>query len=120
MVRHKVKPGITGLWQVESRDDPSFADYERCDVFYVENWSVRLDLMILLQTLLEVLKRATSLLRKSKASEELLTVTVPVLVTQDRPSLSAVSGSMPRSKTAASHPKMESDREPIAAGPARN
>ena len=56
----RVKPGMTGLWQVESRDDPSFADYERCDLFYVENWSVRLDLMILAQTFAEVAKRATA------------------------------------------------------------
>lgn len=60
LTRHRVKPGITGLWQVESRDDPSFADYERCDLFYVENWSIRLDVMILLQTVIEVAKRATS------------------------------------------------------------
>ena len=58
--RHRVKPGITGLWQVESRDDSSFADYERCDVFYVENWSVRLDLMIILQTLFEVGRHAVA------------------------------------------------------------
>ena len=63
LVRHRVKPGITGLWQVESRDDPSFADYERCDVFYVENWSVRLDLMIVFQTLVEVGRRAVARLR---------------------------------------------------------
>jgi exopolysaccharide biosynthesis polyprenyl glycosylphosphotransferase len=119
LVRHKVKPGITGLWQVESRDDPSFADYERCDVFYVENWSVRLDLMILLQTLLEVLTRATSLLRGSKTSEVQSASSVAT-ASQDRPSLSAVSGSMPRSKTAPTHQNVESDREPIAAGPARN
>jgi exopolysaccharide biosynthesis polyprenyl glycosylphosphotransferase len=58
LLRHRVKPGMTGLWQVESRDNPSFADYERCDVFYVENWSVRLDLMIMAQTFVEVGKRA--------------------------------------------------------------
>lgn len=58
LMRHRVKPGITGLWQVESRDSPSFADYERCDVFYVENWSVQLDLAILLQTVGEVARRA--------------------------------------------------------------
>lgn len=62
LMRHRVKPGITGLWQVESRDDPSFADYERCDVFYVENWSVRLDLMIIVQTFAEVLNRAGGML----------------------------------------------------------
>ena len=58
LLRHRVRPGMTGLWQVESRDNPSFADYERCDVFYVENWSVRLDLMIMAQTVIEVGKRA--------------------------------------------------------------
>lgn len=57
-LRHRVRPGMTGLWQVESRDNPSFADYERCDVFYVENWSVRLDLMIMAQTVVEVGRRA--------------------------------------------------------------
>jgi exopolysaccharide biosynthesis polyprenyl glycosylphosphotransferase len=65
MLRHLVRPGITGLWQVESRDSPSFADYERCDVFYVENWSVQLDLAILLQTAGTVAQRATNLLRKN-------------------------------------------------------
>jgi exopolysaccharide biosynthesis polyprenyl glycosylphosphotransferase len=58
LIRHQVRPGITGLWQVESRDSPSFADYERCDVFYVENWSVQLDLAILLETVGEVVRRA--------------------------------------------------------------
>ena len=66
LLRHRVKPGITGLWQVESRDAPSFADYERCDVFYVENWSVRLDLMIIFQTLIEVGRRAVALLGGGK------------------------------------------------------
>jgi exopolysaccharide biosynthesis polyprenyl glycosylphosphotransferase len=69
LMRHRVKPGITGLWQVESRDDPSFADYERCDVFYVENWSVRLDLMIIVQTFAEVLSRAAGMLKGSDSAE---------------------------------------------------
>ena len=69
MLRHLVRPGITGLWQVESRDSPSFADYERCDVFYVENWSVQLDLAILLQTFGAVVKRATSLFDRSSEDD---------------------------------------------------
>ena len=69
LMRHRVKPGITGLWQVESRDDPSFADYERCDVFYVENWSVRLDLMIIFQTVAEVLNRASRLVRGTQKTQ---------------------------------------------------
>jgi exopolysaccharide biosynthesis polyprenyl glycosylphosphotransferase len=70
MLRHLVRPGITGLWQVESRESPSFADYERCDVFYVENWSVQLDLAVLLQTFGTVLQRATSILRKAEVKIE--------------------------------------------------
>lgn len=48
--REQVRPGITGLWQTEARDNPSFETYRRLDLFYVENWSITLDLMILLGT----------------------------------------------------------------------
>jgi hypothetical protein len=65
LLRNRVRPGITGLWQVQGREEPSFATYERCDVFYVENWSVQLDLAILLQTFGAVLDRASSMFRRS-------------------------------------------------------
>jgi lipopolysaccharide/colanic/teichoic acid biosynthesis glycosyltransferase len=55
--RHSVRPGITGLWQVEARDNPSFDAYRRLDLFYVENWSVTLDLAILFETFQAVLAR---------------------------------------------------------------
>ena len=55
--RHRVRPGITGLWQVEARDNPSFDAYRRLDLFYVENWSLALDLVILLGTVEQVLLR---------------------------------------------------------------
>ncbi|MEP7204439.1 MAG: sugar transferase, partial [Ilumatobacteraceae bacterium] len=42
--------GITGLWQVEARDNPSFEAYRRLDLFYVENWSITLDLIIIIGT----------------------------------------------------------------------
>jgi exopolysaccharide biosynthesis polyprenyl glycosylphosphotransferase len=45
--RARVMPGITGLWQVEARDNPSFRAYRRLDLFYVDNWSVGLDLCIM-------------------------------------------------------------------------
>jgi exopolysaccharide biosynthesis polyprenyl glycosylphosphotransferase len=48
--RGTMMPGITGLWQVEGRDDPSFDSYRRLDLYYVENWSIGLDLAILLAT----------------------------------------------------------------------
>ncbi|CAN5726677.1 sugar transferase [soil metagenome] len=55
--RHQVRPGITGLWQVEARDNPSFDAYRRLDLFYVENWSLALDLVIMLGTIDQVLLR---------------------------------------------------------------
>lgn len=57
--RIKVKPGMTGLWQVNGRHQLSFADYVRYDLFYVENWSVASDLHILWRTLPAILKRAS-------------------------------------------------------------
>ncbi|HYL67641.1 MAG TPA: sugar transferase [Candidatus Limnocylindria bacterium] len=53
--RLRVKPGITGLWQVTARQNPSFDVYMRLDLQYVENWSLWWDLKILLQTIPAVL-----------------------------------------------------------------
>ncbi len=52
-----VPPGVTGLWQVEARDNPSFHAYRRLDLFYVENWSVTLDLAIMLATVKSLIVR---------------------------------------------------------------
>lgn len=48
-------PGITGLWQVEARTDPSADAYFKLDIYYVENWSLWLDAKILLKTVFVVL-----------------------------------------------------------------
>ena len=56
--RHELRPGITGLWQVEARDNPSFSAYRRLDLAYVDNWSVWLDIEILATTAYTVLSRA--------------------------------------------------------------
>ena len=61
--RHTVLPGITGLWQVEARDNPSFEDYRRLDLFYVDNPSLFLDVAILASTVRVVLGRAQRALR---------------------------------------------------------
>ena len=45
-----VRPGITGLWQVNGRSDLSWADSVRLDLFYVENWSMLSDSAIALKT----------------------------------------------------------------------
>jgi exopolysaccharide biosynthesis polyprenyl glycosylphosphotransferase len=55
--RHQVRPGLTGLWQVEARDNPSFEAYRRLDIFYVENWSLVLDMVIVLGTIEQLLMR---------------------------------------------------------------
>ena len=44
------KPGITGLWQVSGRSDLSWEESVKIDLFYVENWSITGDLVILLKT----------------------------------------------------------------------
>jgi lipopolysaccharide/colanic/teichoic acid biosynthesis glycosyltransferase len=49
--RLDVMPGMTGLWQVEARQDPSFASYISMDTAYIENWSLWLDIKILVRTL---------------------------------------------------------------------
>ncbi|MEZ5382152.1 MAG: sugar transferase [Microthrixaceae bacterium] len=53
--RLRVKPGITGMWQVNGRSESSFADYQRLDLYYVDNWSILVDLGILAKTLPVVL-----------------------------------------------------------------
>ncbi|MFC4019403.1 sugar transferase [Micromonospora sp. GCM10011542] len=50
-----VKPGMTGLWQVSGRSDLSWEDGIRLDLYYVENWSLAVDLTILWKTLGAVL-----------------------------------------------------------------
>jgi lipopolysaccharide/colanic/teichoic acid biosynthesis glycosyltransferase len=49
--RLRVRPGITGLWQVSGRSDLSWDDTIRLDLYYVDNWSMVQDLAILARTL---------------------------------------------------------------------
>jgi exopolysaccharide biosynthesis polyprenyl glycosylphosphotransferase len=53
--RLRVRPGITGLWQVSGRSLLPFEDMVRLDIYYIENWSLWLDLKILLRTIAVVL-----------------------------------------------------------------
>ncbi|HVJ07322.1 MAG TPA: sugar transferase [Acidisarcina sp.] len=48
--RLDVTPGITGLWQVQARQDPSFDSYISLDTAYIENWTLWLDIKILIRT----------------------------------------------------------------------
>ena len=54
--RLDMKPGITGLWQVSGRNRLTFEEMVRIDLFYIENWSVWLDLKIILLTLPAILR----------------------------------------------------------------
>jgi exopolysaccharide biosynthesis polyprenyl glycosylphosphotransferase len=53
--RLRVKPGMTGMWQVNGRSDSSFEEYVRLDLYYVDNWTLGTDLAILAKTIPVVL-----------------------------------------------------------------
>lgn len=55
--RHEVKPGITGLAQVNGRNTISWKEKFKYDVWYVDNFSLILDIKILFKTVIQVLKR---------------------------------------------------------------
>jgi len=55
--RLRVKPGVTGMWQVSGRSSSSFDDYVRHDLFYVDNWTLLRDLVILGKTIPAVITR---------------------------------------------------------------
>ena len=54
--RFFVKPGVTGLWQVSGRSNLSWEESVRLDLYYVENWSMTGDIIILWRTLRAVLR----------------------------------------------------------------
>ena len=55
--RYHVLPGITGLWQISGRSNLNFDDLVRLDFYYIENWSIWLDISILVRTLPAVFSR---------------------------------------------------------------
>ena len=50
LAREQMPPGITGLWQVEARTDGDFDRYRQLDLQYVDEWTLRLDLWLLIKT----------------------------------------------------------------------
>ncbi len=57
MRRHEVKPGVTGLAQVNGRNNLNWDERLQMDIEYVDHWSIWLDIKIILKTVLVVLKR---------------------------------------------------------------
>jgi exopolysaccharide biosynthesis polyprenyl glycosylphosphotransferase len=55
--RLRVRPGVTGMWQVNGRSNLKFADYVRLDLYYVDNWSLWRDLAIVTKTIPVVLRK---------------------------------------------------------------
>lgn len=58
MQRLQAIPGMTGLWQVSGRSEVPFDEMCLMDIYYIENWSIKLDLQILLMTVPRVLLRS--------------------------------------------------------------
>lgn len=54
------RPGITGLWQVSGRSTMEWEDAVRLDLYYVENWSLVNDILILVKTVRAVLRPGAS------------------------------------------------------------
>ena len=55
--RLRVRPGLTGLWQISGRSDTTFESYERFDLYYTDNWSFTHDVWILIRTIPAVLSQ---------------------------------------------------------------
>lgn len=71
LARHRLPPGVTGLWQIEARDNASFYAYRHLDLFYVENWSWSLDLVVMASTIPTLVARSVrSLLGRATISAE--------------------------------------------------
>ncbi len=66
LARLDMRPGITGLWQVEARHNPSFQANRHLDLFYVENWHLGLDLAILLATMHTVVIDSLTSIRRAR------------------------------------------------------
>ena len=55
--RLQIMPGITGLWQISGRSEVPFDEMCLLDIYYIENWSIGMDIRILMMTIPRVLLR---------------------------------------------------------------
>jgi exopolysaccharide biosynthesis polyprenyl glycosylphosphotransferase len=80
--RHDMRPGITGLWQVEARDNPSFSAYRRLDLSYIDNWSLGLDIAILASTVHELAVRGIKTFAHAATDRDEADANSPAAATQ--------------------------------------
>jgi lipopolysaccharide/colanic/teichoic acid biosynthesis glycosyltransferase len=80
--REVMRPGLTGLWQVEARADPDFDRYRQLDLDYVERWTLWLDVKILVRTPFVVCRDAIRHARRGGETEPEL---APVVVLAEVP-----------------------------------
>jgi lipopolysaccharide/colanic/teichoic acid biosynthesis glycosyltransferase len=66
--REVLRPGLTGLWQVEARSDPDFDKYHQFDLDYVHNWTPWLDVKVLVRTPFVVVRDAAAHARRSSST----------------------------------------------------
>ena len=66
--RQTIRPGLTGLWQVEARHNSSFYAYRHLDLFYLDNWTLGLDFAILLATARSLVSDCVDALAGSRLS----------------------------------------------------
>jgi len=96
--RHEMPPGVTGWAVVHGRNELPFDERLALDVWYVEHWSLRLDLRILLMTVLQVLRR------EGVTTTEDLALGFPLPVPGPAPATASANGPAPGPAERASRP----------------
>lgn len=83
--REVLRPGLTGLWQVEARSDPDFDRYHQLDLGYVRNWTLWFDVKILARTPRVVVRDALAHVRRHRAGADVAPEVAPVIALVEVP-----------------------------------
>jgi lipopolysaccharide/colanic/teichoic acid biosynthesis glycosyltransferase len=83
LAREVMRPGLTGLWQVEARSDPDFDKYHQLDLDYINNWTLLLDVTLIVRTPFVVVGEACRHWRRPRDHDS---VSVGTVVLVDSPS----------------------------------
>lgn len=91
--RELVPQGLTGLWQLDGRTDPDFSKYAELDLRYIENWTLRLDLWIIIRTPFVILGH---LIHRDAVSRSTAPIAEPAQSVISPPAATTVSSEAPR------------------------